>query len=82
MGKRRIWKSWYIARYDTLRDIQAAWQNSTGAFGTGKIVSFGQGWIETNLSLRDMRSLARFAGVRLPVDYVTDTKPSWDDEAE
>lgn len=64
-GKRLIWKTFSIARRDDLRRLQSAWASSSQAFGKGRVLTFGAD-IETNLPIRDLRTLLRHAGVRIP----------------
>src|SRR3990167_8186924 len=68
MGKRHLWKTICFTAHKDYYNMQAAWGSSSGAFGKNKVMNFGGSGncsIETNISLRGLRDLARHAGVKI-----------------
>lgn len=78
MKRRRLWKTYMVEDWNTLRQLQSAWQSSRMAFPMGKELHVARGILETNLSLRDVRDLARHAQVTLPSQYVSDVERTID----
>jgi hypothetical protein len=78
MGKRLFWKTFHLTSRDAMRRLQSAWASSCKAFGEGRVMTFGSGEVETNLPIRDLRTLLRHADVRIPGGFangiVWDTK--------
>jgi hypothetical protein len=75
--KRLTWKTFSLTDYDAMRRLKGAWGSSSQAFGKGRVVTFGAtSDVETNLPLRDLRTLLRHASVRIPGGF--DNGIVWD----
>jgi len=72
MSRRRSrWKEYRFNSRDDYRLIQSAWQSNHGAMGKdARMVFDGRDTLITNVSVANMRALARSDGAKLP-DFLT-----------
>lgn len=83
--KRLVWKTFSLISYDAIRRLRSAWGSSKSAFGKNRVMNFGATTdVETNLPIRDLRTLLRHADVRIPGGFangiVWDSKPVEDED--
>jgi hypothetical protein len=79
-GKRLLWKTFSLVSYDAMRRLRSTWASSRGAFGENRVMNFGATTdVETNLPIRDLRTLLHYADVRIPGGFangiIWDSKP-------
>ena len=69
-----IWKTISLTRMDDIGRLRSAWGSSMSAFGPNKVFDIQVNEIETNLPVRALRDLFRFADVRFSLgDVVWDS---------
>ena len=79
MGRRPLWKDFYIQSGDDFGWLQAYAQNNSGAWRNYTIVFHdGIGSIETNLPYSELWRWFRYALDKPVPDHVTCDRPTWE----
>jgi hypothetical protein len=79
MGRKPIWKDFYITTGREFRQLQSYYESSKGAWAKYTVVFHGGlGSIETNLPYTELRRWFRYALDRPIPDHVSGAQPTWE----
>ncbi len=79
MGRKPLWKDFYILSGRDMNMLQSYYESSKGAWSKYTTVfSRGMGCIETNLSYSELRRWFRYALDKPIPDHVSSELPTWE----